>query len=458
MTTAIEVEGADFEDARLSRRLNNVAGMLGQDPSLSFPEAARDDAELEATYRFLSNDRVTAEQILAPHVRRTVGRVLAADGAVVVAHDTTEFGFSGARSDLGRVTDSGHGFFAHTALATTVETREPLGVLGVDTWKRQGASRPNKTRHSERRPETERESSRWWSLVHEVEEVLDLPKTVIHVMDREADDFVLLARLTAAGHRFVIRSKHDRKLDGGQVSQKISDALAPVPVRFHRDVELSARRNTGKKAHPARSERVAPVAVRVAPVGLRKPKPAPVSDVTLPSVIELSVVHVLEVAPPTGAEPVEWRLLTTEPVETDEQIGHVLEAYRARWVIEEYFKALKTGCNFEKRQLETMHALANALAVFIPIAWSLLRLRNVARTSPDRPADHVLTRLQIQLLQSHKKSKLVPVPTVRDALLAIARLGGHLARNGDPGWRTLGRGYEKLLAFEEGALLALAGM
>ena len=42
-------------------------------------------------------------------------------------------------------------------------------------------------------------------------------------------------------------------------------------------------------------------------------------------------------------------------------------------------------------------------------------------------------------------------------MLAIAQLGGHIKNNGDPGWIVLGRGYDRLLMLEEGALLALAG-
>lgn len=43
-----------------------------------------------------------------------------------------------------------------------------------------------------------------------------------------------------------------------------------------------------------------------------------------------------------------------------------MDAYRARWVIEEFFKALKTGCNFERRQLESFQSLRIALAIFLP--------------------------------------------------------------------------------------------
>ncbi len=120
---------------------------------------------------------------------------------------------------------------------------------------------------------------------------------------------------------------------------------------------------------------------------------------------------------------VEWRLATT-----------VVDAYGARWRIEEYFKALKTGCALEKRQLETLDALLNALGLFIPIAWNLLRLRVLSRQ--EQPASKVLSSTQLKVLRASSKKELPDRLTVRDAMLAIAKLGGHLKRNGDPGWIT----------------------
>lgn len=41
-------------------------------------------------------------------------------------------------------------------------------------------------------------------------------------------------------------------------------------------------------------------------------------------------------------------------------------------------------------------------------------------------------------------------PTIREAMLAVAGLGGHLPSNGDPGWLVLGRGMHDLLLLELG--------
>jgi hypothetical protein len=149
-------------------------------------------------------------------------------------------------------------------------------------------------------------------------------------------------------------------------------------------------------------------------------------------------------------------LLTTEPIDTEEQLCRIVDWYRARWTIEEFFKALKSGCAIEKRQLESYEALTIALAIFIPIAWRMLLLRSLSRTSPDAPAATIVNDVQRRVLGIKLRREPSTLLTVEQCLYAIARLGGHLKSNGAPGWQTLGRGYEKLLILEEGFRAAMA--
>ena len=141
----------------------------------------------------------------------------------------------------------------------------------------------------------------------------------------------------------------------------------------------------------------------------------------------------------------QWILWTTEAVDTVAQMRRVVDFYRSRWVIEEYFKAIKTGCQFERRQLESFDTLSTALALFAPVAWKLLLARSVAHSSPNCEPTAILSPLQVKYLEKRYKKR---IQTARDALLAMARLGGHLSQNGEPGWQTLGRGYEKLATGE----------
>jgi IS4 transposase len=441
-----EMRDGDFGDQRLTRRMTTIVRQLADAPAKSFPKATGGDASLEATYRFLNNESVEPEAILAPHYRATVERCERA-GKVIVPHDTTAIHFSGERSELGRLNTSDYGFIAHVALAMDLR-RTPLGIVGMQTLFREHGTR--RTKHSERQPLAKRESRRWLELVRTVEERLAGRAQAIHVMDREADFYELIAPLTTAGHKFVIRLQFDRATEWGT----IRDELESTPPRLQRAVEISARpaAKQPRKArrHPPRQARTAHLLAAAKRVTIQRAKHLPDE---LPDAVTLNVVRIYEPCPPDQCEPVEWLLLTTEPIDTVEEISTIIEIYRARWVIEEYFKALKTGCAFEKRQLENRHAILNALALLAPIAWRLLLLRSHASHAPDAPATEALTALQFRILQRHERTQLAPTATVADAMLAIAALGGHIKNNGPPGWQVLGRGFEDLLVMERGAAL-----
>jgi hypothetical protein len=454
-----EYDDANLGDERLNRRLERLAEQLAKAPATSFPKAAASDSELEATYRFLGNDRVSPKEILEPHIRRTLARMANLGAAVVVAHDTTEFNFGASeREDLGRVgRGKSFGFYGHFALAVSRDAmRTPLGMLGFSVHKRTGLK--GRRGHSALQASANNEGLRWGELVEEVEDtVAGLP--VIHVMDREADAYTLLAGLVARGRRFVIRSASgDRKVVGND-DLSVADVLSRTTTVAERSVSISARGVSKlpsyRKHHPARRARTAVLSVSCQTVTLRRPASASACPTRT---LTLNVVRVFEPNPPAGQSPIEWRLWTTEPIETAQQALDVVDAYRCRWVIEEYFRALKQGCAFEERQLESMHTLLNALALFVPIAWRLLALRTIGREAPQSPATNLLTATLLRclsfLLRHKNRPDLPENPTVHDALLAIAGLGGHIKNNGDPGWIVLGRGLDALLAAHLGYLAA----
>jgi IS4 transposase len=460
-----ELEGADFGDERLGRRLTRIASTVATAPAESFPQLAGTDGELEGVYRFLSNERVTAEKILAPHIEATCGRAAARD--VLVLHDTTSFTFrQGSRVGLGhlhRTSRQGKsGFYGHFAFATTADgTRRPIGVVGLRTFVRTGNPLTKAVTGYRRFKRTKKESARWPDAAIETSRVL--PRS-IHVMDREGDSYETYRLLKEAGVRFVIRARTgwERKTESNGSRGTYPEVAKKTPIRLKRTVELSRRAPTTvgvlRKAHPPRNDRTAQLHVYAAPLQMECPHNYGRDATTDRGPLTVNVVYVDEPNPPPGQEPVSWMLITTEPIETKDQVETIVDHYRARWTIEEFFKALKTGCAFEKRQLETYAALRNALAVFSVVAWRLLLLRTVSRDTPSAPAENVATARQLRLLRSlkrvdHPRVRGVELPkhaTAHDVLLAVAKLGGHLKQNGPPGWQVLGRGYDSLLLLEVG--------
>jgi hypothetical protein len=450
-----ELDGLSLGDRRIDARALEIAARLAAAPDDSFPEQMASDAELEGLYRFFANPKVTTQGLLGPHVRATHER-MRAHSLVRVVHDTSAFSFAGEREGLGILKGSAKGFLGHTSLAISGdETREPLGVLAMgpyihaNTLSRRGMTASERVQATVAIPRADRESSRWEQQAVDVQRSLPESVQAIHLMDQEGDDFYVYAALQREGLRFVIRAE-----PGRVTSEKLGakDVLARQPAKVFRTVRITERKKE-KRSHPARAERMAELEVRWGTIVLRRPRNVDVDATEL----SFNAVHVFEPSPPSGEAAVEWMLLTTERVDTLEDATSIVDHYRARWIVEEYFKVLKTGCAIEKRQLTTFAGLTNALALFVPIAWRLLALRHLSRIEPPRPAAHLFEPDELLLLRAlleHRGNKVSSLTSTRDVMLGIARLGGHIRNNGDPGWLVLGRGYLRFAEAKVGWQLA----
>jgi hypothetical protein len=437
-----ELAGVSLGDPRREARALAIADRLASAPESTLPEAMGDRAMLEALYRHLSSDDVTFEALLTQHVARTAARC-AAEAALYAIHDTTVCTFPGdtLRSGLGRVNGTKQGFYAHTTLAVSADgKRVPLGLLGCELFTRDGE-----------RPIGEGESRRWQRGVDGACERVGDAGKIIHVADRESDMYWHLVSMLETGQRFIVRASQDRLVElGGNQAKPLFETLRETRPDYEMNVPVAARRRAVRwtddlRRFPVRDERVARLSFAALPVTLRRPRTAPRK---LAAKIGVNVVHVFEVGPPPGERPIEWLLLTTEPVDSDAAIAKVVEGYRTRWTIEEYFKTVKTGCAFEARQLESFKTLSNLLAYSLILAYAMLLMRALARTDAHVPAGALLSDDQILCLGLMTKRKTGKLKSARDVLDGIAELGVHLRSNGDPGWRVLSRGWKKLLDFE----------
>lgn len=437
-----EMASARLADPRLSRRLGEIVGRLSQRPDMSFPKVF-DSAGLEAAYRFFGNVAVTPEGILSGHFEATCKRSVEAS-RVLVVHDTSTMSFrpDGQRRGLGQLVKSSQSFYAHVSLVLKADgTRCPLGIAALMTWVRGAADAPS-------------ERLRWAEQAEVAGARLRDVAHVVHVMDREGDDYGLFASLVAGGHHFIVRAKHDRLLvpTVDSEAKKLHQALAHIERIVEREAPLRKRIDgqrapIQKKIHPSREARIAKLSIGATRLTLKRPT---TQDATIAKELTFNVVRVWEPDPPQGETPIEWTLWTTEPIATPEDLAWIVDSYRARWVIEEFFKALKTGCAYEARQLEDYEGLVNALAVFLPIACQLLEVRSEARRAPDTPASKVLSETQLRVLRTLGRKPLSDAPTIREALLAIAALGGHIKYSGEPGWLTLARGLVELRMLTRG--------
>lgn len=378
---AEEFAGARLGDERRTARLQSIARAAVRSPAVGFPQMVESDGELEGVYRFLSNDAVEPDAVLAPHVAATMERARQASFCLVI-HDTTEFRFNGEaeREGLGLLSRKGRGFFGHFSLAVVPGAdRIPLGVCGMERVCRQVRKNEVRRKHSYYiAQDPNRESLRWLRMLEAVEDQRD-GFQCIHVMDQEGDMFDLMALAIGRGARFVIRGNKERAL-AEQPGFVVADLLKQLKPRAYRDVDVGARKAKRReliKSRPrrgaARAQRTARLAIASTSVEIKRPCAARAAERSL----KFNIVYVWETSPPKGEEPVDWVLFTTEEVDTVDQLNAIIDYYQCRWTIEEFFKALKTGCAYEKRQLESYDALSNALAIFSVIAWRLLLARSV---------------------------------------------------------------------------------
>lgn len=441
----------------LRKRLGFTVEQLSHNPQASLPEALGDTG-YKGLMRALKDPKVKEEILFDAVYQATLERMVPGEDILCI-EDTTDLTFGGKRGRVGlpRLEGKATGFRAHVALAVRPgKVRTVLGVLDLRQIVRPEQSKSNQSAR-ERYEDPEKESLRWSQTVEATEQRVAGRASLIHVRDREGDDYEQLLTMGRADkpQRFVQRMRQPRLLAeapaANPTARKVDDAFEGVRGICERNVNLSARAQgkfdqrtkEDKKIYPARQYRVARLQFAAQTLLIRRPDNA---SKDLPASLELNVVHVVEIDPPAGEEGVEWYLFTGEPIDTVDSVLRVVDIYCTRWLIEEFNKALKTGCTFEKLQCETVERLWAMLALYAPIAAELLALRTLAHNDTEHSASDVLGREELEVLQAGRpsKSKKSSALTVRDALLLIARMGGHFRSNGDPGWLVLLRGMVKL--------------
>lgn len=165
--------------------------------------------------------------------------------------------------------------------------------------------------------------------------------------------------------------------------------------------------------------------------------------------VSVNVILVTEIDPPAGVKPIRWLLLTTLPVTNLAQAMTCIRYYTLRWLIERYHYTLKSGCQIEQLQLQTAERIKRAFATYSVVAWRLLWITYLARMEPEISCEVCLEPDEWQALACDRLGGRVPPkqpPTLGQAVLWIARLGGFLARRGDgfPGVKTIWRGLSRL--------------
>jgi Transposase DDE domain len=385
---------------------------------------------------------------------RTSERVVGRE--IIVVQDTSELILGGRRAKAngyGPVGKGGgtRGLLLHAALALDADNDALLGLVDAQVWNRnKGKVKPRRSRAT-----ADKESQRWLSVAARASKALSAARSITVISDRESDIYEHFAQ-RPANVELIVRSSWNRKIN---LPSRASTQL----FAFVDGLPEAARFSVTIPAAPGRKERTAVLALRFSPVTLCKPHPSPAPD--LPDTIRLTMVDVREVSSGHDGKPIHWRLLTSHVVASPKKARRIVDLYRMRWTIEEFFRTLKSaGFDIEEADIgdpEVMMKLVAAAAVATVTIMQLVRARDgttkeklaEAFEIEDRP---VFEALSVQLEGATDRQKNPhPKGTLAFAAWVVARLGGWTAYYGKPGPKVMRIGIEAFRRIKYGTTLRL---
>jgi hypothetical protein len=398
-----EMGGVDLGDRRRTRRAVNILAARWQNPQASFYGSFSDWTPAKGAYGLIEHEgaEISLASLLSGHQQATQQR-MAAEAVALLAQDTTGLNYSGLRqtTDLGPLGEAkGRGLWLHSLLAVRPDG-VPLGVVDAQCWAREPLAPTRKGRGRNAKSIDEKESYRWIEAYQQAAGVARrMPQTQLVVMtDREGDLYELhqAAPDGPANLHVLIRAQHDRNLVS---HQKLWAHMGALPCGQRRNVDLPRRQ--GQPARTAEVElRWGRVEIAAPAVGCKKSWP-PVS---------LWAVWVHEPDPPPGVEPLDWMLLTDQPIADADAAWERVQWYCRRWVIEEWHRVLKSGCGVEQREFKTAEHLRRVLAFDLIVAWRVLACVKLGRVLPQLPATTLYTPQELQVLLAASKKSLTPSP------------------------------------------------
>jgi hypothetical protein len=437
---------AALGDARRARRLVRLAAQMAGDSSGSIPQQTGCVADMKAAYRLFASEDVTHAAIMAPHVAQT--RLAAGQRSqVFLVQDSAQLNFTSHRhcvglGPIGR--GELRGLHQQNVLAVDPVTRRPLGLL-YQAHPRRAQRGKSHTRAAQHKvPLAERESY-WW--IEAIRTIGPPPAGVrwVHVGDRAEDVFGVYDECRRQGVDWLIRAAHDRQVETPAGTDHLWSYVRGLPGQ-------ATRRRTvrGKTSGVLRE---AELSVAAGPVTIHPARQE--AEYRDCAAIPCWAVRVWEADPPAEAETLEWILLTSLASDTPARALFASQGYSLRWLVEEFHKAEKTGCNVELRRLEHRDRLLPLIGLLSVLAVWLLRLKYAARDEPDAPATTRFDPHTVHVMARYLKQPLEDL-TLGAFWHGIGQLGGHLGRkrDGPIGWLRAWRGWQSFQLILLGATLA----
>jgi hypothetical protein len=378
----------------------------------ALPATAKPMASIKAMSRFLHHTEVTPQALIEPvcaAIRDAVARSSAAFALVV--HDWSMFSFHTHTSKTDcfqRTHDQDVGYDLGSALILDADTGQPLGPMELRLRTAHGllATRPGSIEsppaHIDELADVMAESRRW-----------KLGKLLVHIVDREADSVGHFRDWHAAGHRFLVRAKADRRVTWNGESILLKEILQKMAGEFREPptpIEVMTHHGPGR------------VEVCETTVVLDRPARTWVGDTQKevpgpPLSLRLVLTRVID---ELGVVRAQWFLFTN--VETAIKTATIASWYAYRWRIESYHKLLKTaGMNAEEWQQISGAAFLKRLIVAAMACLTVWHLRQDSSEEASR-LKGILIRLSGRQMKHKVKDTAPALLAGLEKLLAIEDL------------------------------------
>ena len=423
-------EFTDLEDLRLLYRGNKILEDLFSNSTRSIRQISKDESSAKGAYRFLSNDRVSEEDIVS---NLATNCVAACRGKYVLCiQDSSEINLSGHSNRINKDGDigttnakgkQGLGFMIHPSLVVDAVDCIPYGYADVKIWNRPIEFKSKFEREYNKLPIEEKESYKWLEVSKNTKTVLkDSVEGMVIVQDREGDIYEQFATIPDEKTDLLIRARTNRKLKD---NTKLFSCFSDQDLQGSYEIIVAA---CHKKKRPKRK---AIIEVRYKLITIKK------TDATSKGVakeVDLYLIEAKEINY-TGTDKICWRLLTTIEITNIELAKMCINWYSWRWTIEEVFKILKKeGYDIEASELEYASSVRKLCLMIMEVTIKLFLMRlSYAEPERERRAETCFTEEeqdymehQIKVVEGKTQKQKNPY-TAKDLkryVWLIARLGG----------------------------------
>lgn len=417
-----------FNDLRLEKRATQLWDRLFMGIDSSIRQISFNKAEQKAFYRLLNNGKVMENQFIQEALSHVESNCTGKH--ILCIQDTSEINLMqhGGRlkpgSGIGKSAKSKdyNSFMTHATMALDAEHIHPIGFSSILLFDRPEERGDKHERNYSTRPIEEKESYKWIQAGLESKQHLAGAAQITFIEDREGDIYEQFVRIPDAKTHLIVRSRTTRNLvDGGDMYQTVlsTSPVGTYTVQLYTDIRKLQTRKSAE------------LEIRYENCLITKPTKLTGKDT--PKQLSINCIIVNEVGKKSGG--INWKLLTTHPVNSFADALQIIDWYASRWHIEQMFRILKSdGFDIESSELESGWAIRKLLVMQMTAALRILQLQLCIKNTDDGP--HISTAFNTMEVEAMKilntqlqgKTEKLSNPyqphQLKYAAWIIARLGG----------------------------------